>query len=127
MLCPAPQAPAYLPMAKARGITQDLVIEAKNGMDRKARGAARWINDSLMLLWVEHFRVPVVLEQKTTGTPKCHMEKYAEKAVADGTTGVILVAVGVEQAVVSPAAILGILITATPVGRSCRGRTVHTG
>ena len=34
---------------------------------------------------------------------------------------------GVEQAVVSPAAILGILITATPVGRSCRGRTVHTG
>jgi len=31
---------------------------------------------------------------------------------------------GVEQAVVSPAAIL---ITATPVGRSCRGRTVHTG
>ena len=35
--------------------------------------------------------------------------------------------VGVEQAVVSPAAILGILITATPVGRSCRGRTVHTG
>ena len=27
---PAPQAPAYLPMAKARGITQDLVIMALN-------------------------------------------------------------------------------------------------
>ena len=34
---PAPQAPAYIPMAKARGITQDLVMRSRAGRGARAR------------------------------------------------------------------------------------------
>jgi len=49
------------------------------------------------------------------GSPACNLIETAQRKSHP---------LGVEQAVVSPAAIL---ITATPVGRSYRGRTVHRG
>jgi hypothetical protein len=39
---PAPQAPAYLPMAKARGITQDLVSQQREGFMVDRPDGARW-------------------------------------------------------------------------------------